>query len=294
MRKSLIAAALIAMLAEVAATSRGVQAAPQAAGASQEIAFGNERLQRLDFYAARRGSGAAPLFVFVHGGGWRQGDKSNATGVEKVTHFLDRGFAFASLNYRLVPAARVEDQAQDVANAIGYLVKHAHELGIDASRIVLAGHSAGAHLSALVATDPQYLKRAGLGLDQLDGVVLLDGAAYDVPAQRQDGPRIMQRIYAQAFGDDPARQRALSPTLQAAAPNAPAFLILHVDREDGKRQSDALGAALTRAGASVSVEALGGKGLRGHMAINRSLGDADYPATAIVDNWIDRTLGVRR
>jgi acetyl esterase/lipase len=266
----------------------------QAVSAPREIAYGGDRLQRFDFHAARNVSGPAPLFVFVHGGGWRQGDKRNATGAEKVEHFTARGFAFASINYRLVPGAKVEDQAQDVADAIGYLVQHAGELGIDASRIVLAGHSAGAHLSALVGTDPQYLKRAGLGLEQLDGVVLLDGAAYDVPSQRQDGPGIMQRIYAQAFGDDPARQRALSPTLQAAAPNAPAFLILHVDRDDGKRQSEALGAALARAGASVSIEALGGKGLRGHMAINRSLGDADYPATAIVDAWIDRTLRVRR
>jgi arylformamidase len=291
MRKGLIICSALAMA--VPGTPMAAQTAPLAqANVAREIAYGPDKLQRLDFYSARRVS--APLFVFVHGGGWRQGDKRNATGAEKVEHFTARGFAFASLNYRLVPGAKVEDQAQDVADAVGYLAKHARELGIDASRIVLAGHSAGAHLSALVATDPQYLKRAGLGLDRLDGVVLLDGAAYDVPAQRQEGPRIMQRVYAQAFGEDAARQRALSPTLQAAAPNAPAFLILHVDREDGRRQSEALGAALTRVGASVSVQALGGKGLRGHMAINRSLGDADYPATAIVDAWIDRTLGVRR
>ncbi|NIJ20476.1 acetyl esterase/lipase [Sphingomonas naasensis] len=293
MRRNLILAALAAAVVTAPALARYAPAT-QVAPVPREIAYGADPLQRLDLYPARGAAGPAPLIVFVHGGGWRQGDKRNATGGGMAPHFTGRGLAFASVNYRLVPDATVEDQAQDVADAIGYLFRHARALGIDASRIVLAGHSAGAHLSALVATDPRYLKRAGLGLDQLDGVVLLDGAAYDVPAQRQDGPRIMQRIYAQAFGDDPVRQRALSPTLQAAAPNAPAFLILHVDRDDGKRQSDALGAALTRAGASVSVEALAGKGLRGHMAINRSLGDADYPGTAIVDAWIDRTLGVRR
>jgi acetyl esterase/lipase len=290
MRKGWIAGGLIVAVA-VPALAQGRPPASQSASAPREIAYGADRLQRLDFYAARQGSAPAPLFVFVHGGGWRQGDKRNATGAEKVAHYTGRGFAFASVNYRLVPGARVEDQAQDVANAIGYLVANARSLGIDASRIVLAGHSAGAHLSALVATDPRYLQRAGLGVDRLDGVVLLDGAAYDVPTQRSEGPRIMQRTYAQAFGDDPARQRALSPTLQAAAPNAPAFLILHVDRADGKRQSEALGAALSQAGARVSVEALEGRGLRGHMAINRSLGDADYPATAIVDRWIDKVIG---
>ena len=282
MRRGLIASALVMLLAAVPATAR------QASG--REIAYGAHALQKFDLYAARGAAGPAPLIVFVHGGGWRQGDKRNATGSEMMPHFTGRGLAFATVNYRLVPGAKVEDQAQDVADAVGYLVKHARELGIDASRIVLAGHSAGAHLSALVATDPQYLQRAGLGLDRLKGVILLDGAAYDVPAQRQDGARIMQRVYSQAFGDDPARQRALSPTLQAVAPNAPAFLILHVDREDGKRQSEALGTALRGAGASVSVQALEGKGLRGHMAINRSLGDPHYPGTAIVDRWIDRLI----
>lgn len=291
MRGWLIASLLIVLAVPVPTLAGGN---PQAATAPREIAYGNDPLQRLDFYPARGASGPSPLFVFVHGGGWRQGDKRNATGVEKVAHFTGRGFAFASVNYRLVPGARVEDQAQDVANAIGHLVAHARELGIDARRIVLAGHSAGAHLSALAATDPQYLKRAGLRLDQIRGVVLLDGAAYDLPAQRAEGPRIMQRTYAQAFGDDPARQRALSPTLHAAAPNVPAFLILHVDRADGRRQSEALGAALRRAGVRVSVQAIEGRGLRGHMAINRSLGDADYAGTAIVDAWIDRTLRVPR
>jgi len=290
MRRKLICAALLATALSAPSGARDLFPITQVAGAAREIAYGTDPLQRLDLYPARGASGPAPLIVFVHGGGWRQGDKRNATGAEKVDHFTGRGFAFASVNYRLVPGARVEDQAQDVAEAIGYLVGHARELGIDASRIVLAGHSAGAHLAALVATDPQYLKRAGLGLDRLDGVVLLDGAAYDVSAQLSDGPRIMRRTYAQAFGDDVARQKALSPTLQAAAPNAPAFLILHVDREDGRRQSEALGAVLRGAGAEVSVEALAGQGLRGHMAINRSLGDADYPGTAIVDRWIDRVL----
>lgn len=290
MRRKLICAALLATALSAPSGARDLFPIAQVAGTAREIAYGTDPLQRLDLYPARGASGPAPLIVFVHGGGWRQGDKRNATGAEKVDHFTGRGFAFASVNYRLVPRARVEDQAQDVAEAIGYLVGHARELGIDASRIVLAGHSAGAHLAALVATDPQYLKRAGLGLDRLDGVVLLDGAAYDVSAQLSDGPRIMRRTYAQAFGDDVARQKALSPTLQAAAPNAPAFLILHVDREDGRRQSEALGAVLRGAGAEVSVEALAGQGLRGHMAINRSLGDADYPGTAIVDRWIDRVL----
>jgi acetyl esterase/lipase len=272
---------LAALLAVPVAAQR--PAVPQ----PREIAFGADPLQRLDFYPAAKVGAPAPLFVFVHGGGWKRGDKRNATGAVKIAHFTGRGFAFASINYRLVPDAKVEHQAQDVADALARLIRDARSLGVDPNRIVLAGHSAGAHLAALVATDPRYLRRAGVGVERLKGVVLLDGAAYDVPVQSGEGPGIMRPIYAQAFGTDPARQRALSPALHAAAPNALRFLILHVEREDGRRQSEALAAALRKAGTQAEVRALRGRGLRGHMEINRALGDPDYPGTKIVDDWID-------
>lgn len=255
--------------------------------AQTEIAYGAAPLQKLDIYAAKGVSGPAPLVVFVHGGSWSKGDKGNATGAAKIAHFTARGFAVASVNYRLVPDARAEDQAQDVADALGYLVKHAGALRVDASRIALMGHSAGAQIAALVGTDPQYLKRAGLGLDRIDGVILLDGAAYDIPVQRRDGPPLMQPVYSEVFGDEPGRQRALSATLQAAAPNAPAFLLLHIDRDDARRQSNALGAALRTAGTKAEVRELPGQGMAGHMEINRAMGEADYPGTAVVDAWMD-------
>lgn len=279
MRKSLFLVPLL-LLATAPALSQSVPA--------REIAYGAAELQKLDFYKGAKAD--APLVVFIHGGGWKRGDKGNATGAEKVAHFTGRGFAFASINYRLVPGATVEQQAQDVADGLAYLVQHARALGFDPGRVVVMGHSAGAHLAALVATDPRYLQKAGWGLDRIAGVVLLDGAAYDVPRQMDEGPRVMGKTYQAAFGSDPARQRALSPTLQAAAPNARDFLILHVQREDGTRQSEALGRVLKAAGARVTVQGFEGRGLRGHMQINRQLGDPNYPATAVVDRWIDAVL----
>jgi acetyl esterase/lipase len=226
------------------------------------------------------------LILFVHGGGWKRGDKGNATGAFKAPHFTAQGYAFASINYRLVPAATVEQQAADVAAAVAYVKAHTGALGVDARRIILMGHSAGAHLVALVGTDPRYLTDAGLSFADIAGVIPLDGAAYDVPAQTKDGPQIMQATYMQAFGSDVARQKSLSPFHHTAAPNAPAFLILHVDRDDGKRQSEALGGALEAAGTPVKLARVDGKGLQGHMAINRRLGDPAYPATGLVDDWL--------
>lgn len=249
-----------------------------------EMAYGKDSLQKLDFW--RGNNDNAPLVIFVHGGGWKRGDKNNATGGSKAPHYLAQGYAFASINYRLVPDATVEQQATDVANAVAYLRGNAQKLGIDPKHIVLMGHSAGAHLSALVGTDPQYLRKAGLDVSALSGVIPLDGAAYDVPDQMDENARLMGDTYKQAFGTDPVRQKALSPYYHAAAPNAPAFLILHVEREDGARQSAALAEALRKNGASVKLQGFEGKGLRGHMEINRKLGEADYRATPVVDAWL--------
>jgi arylformamidase len=254
-----------------------------------QYSYGNASLQNLDYFTPA--SPNAPLLVFVHGGGWKRGDKDNATGREKATHYRKAGYAFASINYRLVPDATVEQQAADVASAIAYLRRNAAKLGFDPQRIVIMGHSAGAHLVALVGTDPQYLRAVGLDQSVLSGVVPIDGAAYDVAQQLVDGNRMMQDTYGEAFGDDPVRQRALSPTFQTASPNAPSFLILHVQREDGIRQSQALAAALRQNGTPVQINSFEGKGLMAHMEINRKLGDPAYPATPVVDNWLKSVFG---
>jgi arylformamidase len=255
----------------------------------RDIAYGADPLQHLSFWApAAKAGGPAPLILFVHGGGWKRGDRDNATGKAKVAHFPNEGYAFASVNYRLVPDATVEQQAADLASALAYVIAHAGELNVDPRRIVLMGHSASAHLVALVGTDPAYLRKAGLDEMAVAGVVPIDGAAYDVPKQLQTGAPLMGGTYEQAFGSDPVRQRAISPTLQAGAPNAPAFLILHVQRKDGVEQARALADALRKAGTPVQVSDFPGTGLQGHMTINRSLGDPGYAATQVVDDWLKR------
>ncbi len=253
-----------------------------------ELSYGKDPLQKLDYW--KPGNAGSPLVIFVHGGGWKRGDKRNATGEEKPVHFLQQGYAFASINYRLVPAATVEQQAQDVAHAIAHLIGRAESLGFDATRVVLMGHSAGAHLSALVGTEMKYLKQAELGPNSLRGVIPLDGACYDVPRQIAEGGDFMHDTYVQAFGAEKERQLALSPTAQAAAPNAPAFLILHVQRADGTAQSLALGEALQKAGTPAEVRGFDGIGLKGHAEINRRLGDPLYPATPVVDAWLERVF----
>ncbi|MET3722179.1 alpha/beta hydrolase [Sphingomonas trueperi] len=278
----------------VLAQQQVAPATPFAFAPKRNLAYGAAPEQKLDYYPPTVPTRSAPpLIVFVHGGGWEHGSKDNATGAAKIRHFTGEGYAFATINYRLVPGATVEQQAQDVAAALAWLVAHARELGFNPGRMVLMGHSAGAHLAALVGTDPRYMHAQDLMLDQLRGVVLLDGAAYDVPAQMAEAGRFMRPIYSEAFGSDPARQRALSPIAHTKGPNVLSFLILHVQREDGTRQSEALAKALRAEGSKVEVQGFEGQGLRGHVAMNRQLGEADYPATAVVDRWLSATFAPR-
>lgn len=270
-------------LAERQQGTERTQAAPW-----QTISYGADPLQQVDVWAARDGRGKAPLLFYVHGGGWKRGDKRASAKSPAPDHFTAAGYVYASANYRLVPFATVEEQARDVAAALKALLDRADRLGIDRSRVVITGHSAGAHLVALVGTDEQYLKSAGLSFADIDGVIPNDGAAYDVAAQISDGNRFMNQTYVQAFGTDPVRQRALSPTLQASAPNAPAFLLIHVQRKDGVAQNKALEVALRKGGTKVERRDFPGDGLKGHMEINRQLGDPAYPATPVVDAWLKR------
>ena len=309
-------ALLLAMALGVGTVVPPLAAASLAASAASpiELAYGPAPLQKLDYYrpsvpAPAAGSPQAPiplqspavtpspapaqsspLVVFVHGGAWNAGDKRNATGQEKIDHFLAQGYAFASLNYRLIPSCTVEEQAQDVASALAFLLAHAGDLGFDPSRVVLMGHSAGAHLAALVGTDMRCLAAVGLGPDTLRGIVLLDGAAYDVPYQVDNVGKMMQRTYLEAFGKDESRQLELSPIHHADAPNVAAFLILHVQRPDSIAQSNALAAALNAAGTDAQVMGFEGKGLAGHLEINRRLGDPTYPATPVVDRWLNQVF----
>lgn len=263
--------------------------APRAAR-PQTLAYGSDPLQRLDVWAAEGVKGKAPLVMYVHGGGWKRGSKDTAASKWAPVHFPAQGYVYASINYRLVPASTVEQQAEDVARALRHLLDNAERLGIDRSRVVITGHSAGAHLVALVGTDESYLRKVGLSFADIDGVMPNDGAAYDVPVQMKQSGKFMMSTYEQAFGADPARQRALSPTWHAASPNAPSFLLLHVQRKDGVQQAQALGAALRKSGSAVEFGSFPGEGLRGHAEINRQLGDPDYAATPVVDAWLKRVF----
>ena len=209
---------------------------------------------------------AAPLVVFVHGGGWSVGDKDGGAG-EKAAFFNARGYHFATVNYRLHPAATVEEAAADVAAAIAW-VRAKHQGAVRG--VLLQGHSAGAHLAALVALDPGYLEGAGVAPQAIRAVSLLDGAGYDVGAQIRSGRNA--RLYREVFGDDPDRWAVLSPQTYASDNVTRAEFIMHylAERRASARQSRALAGALSDGGGAATAVPVRG---RTHASINRRFGE---------------------
>ncbi|MET0545865.1 MAG: alpha/beta hydrolase [Caulobacterales bacterium] len=244
----------------------------------RDLAYGPAYAQKLDVYGANAISDKkAPIILMVHGGSWKYGDKGLGRVVDnKAGHYLARGYVFVSINYRLIPEAYPADQARDVASALAYVQAHAEEWGGDASRIVLIGHSAGAHLVSLINANPMFAAEAGA--HKWMGTVALDSAAYDVE-------RLMTgrhgKLYDVAFGTDPEFWRKTSPTVQVSGQPAPMLLVCSSKVQLQCLQAERLKTAL--AGYQGTAHILPVDLAHGEINVNLGL-DGEY--TRQVDQWL--------
>ncbi|CAN5670509.1 hypothetical protein BH11PSE13_BH11PSE13_35330 [soil metagenome] len=252
-----------------------------------DIAYGPAPRQRMDVYLPARPD-HAPILLMVHGGAWMIGNKAMPPVVnEKIAHWVrDRGFILVSTNYRLVPEVDPLTQAQDVALAMAAVQASAASWGGDAKRLVLMGHSAGAHLVALLSANPALAEAQGAR--RWRGTVVLDSAALDAEGLMQ---RRHPRFYDRAFGNDPGRWRAASPTAQLGTGTAalPMLLVCSTQRPDHScEQSDSFARRVQSVGGVARVLP---KDLS-HAQINGELGLAgDYTdaVDAIIASLLDRS-----
>jgi acetyl esterase/lipase len=159
----LLAIILLPFTASVASA----QQTPAGVQAHRDLAYienGHER-HRLDLFLPENASGPTPLLIWVHGGGWQSGSKEGCPPLSKG--YPERGYAVASINYRLSGHAKFPAQIEDCKAAIRWLRANALKYGLDPQRFGVWGSSAGGHLVALLGTSGDVTEfDVGAHLDQ--------------------------------------------------------------------------------------------------------------------------------
>lgn len=255
--------------------SRTAAAKPGPQPDLKDVAYGNSQREKLDVYLPAKGAeNLAPVIVMVHGGGWCVGDKAMGGVTEnKVARWADRGFVFVSINYPMVnEGSDALAQANHVARAVAYVQAHAQAWRGDPAKLILMGHSAGAHLVSLVNADAG-IRRANAVAPVL-GTVSLDAGAIDVVRQMPKVYPFLKARYREAFGDSEAGWIAASPYHQLDRSAGPWLGVCSTTRQDdpcGQAQAYAEKSTHLGVKASVLPQAMS------HGALNKELGLAsDY------------------
>jgi len=230
----------------------------------------------LDLYLPRQQNGY-PLLVFVHGGAWTRGDKGAYAGAYEYLGAAVAGqeVGVAVINYRLSPEVMHPEHARDVARAVAWLYRNSSKYGWSPGRIYLVGHSAGAHLAALVAVEPSYLQALGLTPEIIKGVVAISGV-YDLTL----GGVTAKMLYEPIFGSDPRTLEQASPALQLTR-KSPPFLVLYAqnDLPSLNVQAKRFQRALQQAGIQVKTAMIPG---RDHVSIISGLAREGDPVRKMV------------
>jgi len=201
---------------------------------------------RMDIQYPESGGPWAGL-IWVHGGGWTEGDKAPL-----LPSLADTGCLVASLNYRMFPAFRFPAMIEDVKAAIRYLRAHAVAINLDPDRIALIGHSAGGHLVALAGLAGEEAGwDVGPYLEQSSRVQAVVPMAGPTDLTRPY-PDWAGELFEGVFGNE--RLASASPVTHVH-PDAPPFMIVHGDKDDVVfvDQAYALHAALVAAGVPVEL-----------------------------------------
>ena len=261
-------------------STTGVRLPPDAR-LERDLSYGDDPQQRLDVYLPAQAK-AAPIILMVHGGAWMIGDKGASAFVSnKIARWLPKGYILVSSNYRMSRQPNPLDQADDIARALAFVQTKAPSWGGDPTRVLLLGHSAGAHLVSLLAADPRIVTSKG-GTAWL-GTIVLDSAAYDLVEIMQSKHK---GFYDRVFGKDQAFWTKASPYHRLTAAPAPMFLVCSSHSNGSCPQARTFSAKAIELGGRVVGLPVDMK----HGELNKELGlPSDYTAT--IEGFM-RTLGL--
>jgi acetyl esterase/lipase len=250
--------------------------------------------QMLDVYAPANAKNL-PVMFWIHGGGWQAGDKADVKLKPQV--FMDKGFVFVSVNYRLLPTVDMGTLIRDVAKSYRWMNDHIAEYGGDPKHVLVGGHSAGAQLAALICTDERYLKAEGISFEVLIGCVPVDGDTYDIPAIIETA-ETRWRVHHLApakfghrekFGNDPEKHRDFSAVYHVEKDkHIPPFLLMHITANpDTTAQARRLADVLQQAGIPVKIFSSRDET---HDQLNDRLGMPDDLATKALYAFMDEVV----
>ena len=234
-----------------------------------EYARVGERSLKLDVYVPK-GKARVPLIVWVHGGAWRSGSRSNMP----LVRLVDDGYAAATVDYRLSTEAKFPAQIHDLKATIRFLRGHGKQWALPTEKILIAGDSAGGHLAALAEVSNGNAELEGdVGQDggqrsEVQGIMSFYGAANLTTILKQSTPHgLSVRVPALDLllggqpDDVPALARLASPVFHVDR-NDPPLLLLHGDQDPQMpiNQAHELCGAYKKVGAPVRFEVVHGAG----------------------------------
>ena len=221
---------------------------PAAFGAHRhypDISYGADSQHHLDVYVPdQEAAQPRPLVVFWHGGRWTFGDKADYRFVGAA--LAELGYVAVLPNYRHYPEVKMPGFMDDAARAGRWAAAHAGEYGADPQRLYLMGHSAGAHMAALVTLDERYFAASAQPVPPIAGVIGLSGAYDFLPLREAD--------VQDMFG--PPQNYPDSQPINFVRSNAPPMLLVHGLEDDtvSPKNSRNLAVALSARGVPVSLK----------------------------------------
>ena len=242
--------------------------------AELDLAYGPHARERLDLFLPEAEN--PPLFAYIHGGYWQWNDKQPF--VFLCEELVPRGAAFANIEYALCPDVSLTELTDQIRRALAYLWREAGAFGYDPGRIVVSGHSAGGHLTAMMMATDWPAFGDGLPVDLVAAGLPVSGV-YDIEAVRLTPLN-------DAVGMDPAEARALSPMFLAPASRAPMTVVVGgAESEEFHRQAGDFAEAWRGAGVAADVLAAPG---RDHFTVLNALAEPGHDVLAAAH----RLLGI--
>ena len=237
-------------------------------GGHLDLAYGESAGETLDLFVPDTGAGPVPLLAFIHGGYWQFLDKGDFSFL--APPFLDEGIAFASLNYDLAPAVTIPEIVAQIRRAVLWLARTGPDYGVDPAQIVVSGHSAGGHLTAMMSVTDWAAAAPDLPGSPVKAACPVSGI-YELEPIRLSYHQDTVRL-------DPDAVAAMSPLRHVPQSAGPIVCAVGAEESDVfLDQQDAFVAACRQRGLDARVVDLPG---RHHFSAIDALGEPDHPLFA--------------